>query len=315
MPIPLPTLDDRGFDDLVGEARSLLPALLPDWTDHNPSDPGIALVELLAWLTEMLIFQVDQVPDAHTDRFLALLGRPREPGVALPAAIRAAVLALREPYRAVTPLDHEELVRSAWPAEGGSPVARVHCVPGRDLAATDPATRAAPAPAVVSVLVLPPRSADEPPVPPVPDPALLTDLAAFFEPRRLLGTRLRVAGPRYLPVGIGADLVLAEDADPTSVLTAARAALDGLLDPLTGGPDGTGWPFGRPVWASEVCAVLDGVALVAHVENLTLTCDRPGRLRVDETGAPTGVALEVDELVLATTGGLAGWTADGRPVT
>src|SRR4051794_39165137 len=312
MPIPLPTLDDRSFDDLTAEARARIPALLPEWTDHNPSDPGIVLVELLAWLTEMLLYRVDQVPDAHTERFLALLGAPREPGASLGAATRAAVLALRERYRAVTPLDHEELVRSAWPAQGGAPVARVRCVAGRDLAAADPSARRAPAPASVSVVVVPPRPADAGDGLPEPGPDLLAGLAAFFEPRRLLGTRLHVVGPRYVPVGIGADLVVADDAAPAAVLAGARAALAGFLDPLTGGPEGAGWPFGRPVWVSEIYAVLGGVPLVSYVEGVALTTGDGGRVLTDGSGAPAGIALDVDELVVASADALATWTADGR---
>jgi hypothetical protein len=312
MPIPLPILDDRSYADLTGEARTLIPALLPEWTDHNPSDPGIVLVELLAWLTEMLLYRVDQVPDAHTERFLALLGAPRPPGASLEAATRAAVLALRERYRAVTPLDHEELVRSAWPAQGGTPVARVRCVPGRDLATADPAVRRAPAPASVSVVVVPPRPAGVPAGLPEPEPDLLADLGAFFEPRRLLGVRLHVVGPRYVPVGISADLVVADDAAPAAVLADARAALAGFLDPLAGGPDGAGWPLGRPVWVSEIYAVLTDVPLVSYVEDVGLAPDDRDRVLTDGSGAPIGVALDVDELVVASTDAIALWSADGR---
>src|SRR5205085_984136 len=76
MPIPLPNLDDRTFDDLTLEARALIPGLAPGWTNHNVSDPGITLIELLAWLTEMLLFEVNQVPPGHTEKFLQLLNGP-----------------------------------------------------------------------------------------------------------------------------------------------------------------------------------------------------------------------------------------------
>jgi hypothetical protein len=329
VPIPLPSLDDRTFADLTGEARALIPALLPEWTDHNPSDPGIVLVELFAWLTEMLVYQADQVPDAHVEKFLALLGAPRDPDASLEVATRAAVLGLREHYRAVTPGDHEELVRTAWPAAGGAPVARVRCVPRRDLAAADPAVRAAAAPASVSVVVVPPR-----PDPatdddagntdtgsagtaagrslPTPGETLLTGLAAFFEPRRLLATRLHVVGPRYRPVRVGADVVVRDDAAPEPVLAAARAALADFLDPLDGGPEQTGWPFGRPVWASEVTAVLAAVPLVAYVEDAAVATDDPARVLLDGSGHPTGVALDADELVAADTDGVAVWGTDGK---
>ena len=62
MPIPLPNLDDRTYADLTAQAQALIPALHPAWTNYNPSDPGIVLIELLAWLTEMLMFQVNQIP-------------------------------------------------------------------------------------------------------------------------------------------------------------------------------------------------------------------------------------------------------------
>jgi len=62
MPMKLPNLDDRTYADLMAEAVASIPALYPRWTDHNPSNPGIALVELFAWLTEMLIYPANLVP-------------------------------------------------------------------------------------------------------------------------------------------------------------------------------------------------------------------------------------------------------------
>lgn len=49
-------LADRSFEDLVESARSRLPALAPEWTDYNLHDPGITLVELLAWTAEAQIY-------------------------------------------------------------------------------------------------------------------------------------------------------------------------------------------------------------------------------------------------------------------
>jgi predicted phage baseplate assembly protein len=74
MPLEAPTLDDRRFDEIVAEAKSLIPRYAPEWTDHNESDPGITLVELFAWMTEMLIYRVNQIPERNYRKFLALLG-------------------------------------------------------------------------------------------------------------------------------------------------------------------------------------------------------------------------------------------------
>ena len=83
MSLPVPNLDDRRFQDLVDEAKRMIPRFCPEWTNHNLSDPGIALIELFAWMTEMVLFRVNQVPDAYYTRFLNLVGvEPYPPAAA-----------------------------------------------------------------------------------------------------------------------------------------------------------------------------------------------------------------------------------------
>jgi predicted phage baseplate assembly protein len=72
--LPVPNLDDRKFQDIVDEAKRLIPSFCPEWTNHNLSDPGVALIELFAWMTEMTLFRLNQVPDAFYTRMLNLLG-------------------------------------------------------------------------------------------------------------------------------------------------------------------------------------------------------------------------------------------------
>jgi uncharacterized phage protein gp47/JayE len=74
-----PDLDDRTWQDLVDEARALIPRYAPEWTDHNPSDPGMALVELFAYLVEGLIYRLNRVPEKNLLRFLDLVGVRRAP--------------------------------------------------------------------------------------------------------------------------------------------------------------------------------------------------------------------------------------------
>ena len=68
MSLPVPNLDDRKFQDIVDEAKRLIPTFCPEWTNHNLSDPGVALIELFAWMTEMTLFRLNQVPDAFYTR-------------------------------------------------------------------------------------------------------------------------------------------------------------------------------------------------------------------------------------------------------
>lgn len=80
----LPVIDDRRFDDLVAEARTRIPRYTREWTDFNDGDPGFALVELFAWLGELLLFRMGEAPELNHIKFLELIGIELEP--ARPAA-------------------------------------------------------------------------------------------------------------------------------------------------------------------------------------------------------------------------------------
>jgi len=74
MTLPAPNLDDRRFQDLVDEAKRRIQVRCPTWTDHNVSDPGVTLVEVFAWMTDQLLYRMNQVPDRMYVKFLELLG-------------------------------------------------------------------------------------------------------------------------------------------------------------------------------------------------------------------------------------------------
>lgn len=77
--LPLPNLDDRNFEQLVREARDLIPLIFPEWTDENAHDPGITLLEMLAWHIEMQQYQLNRLTESHERKFLKLLGEsPRD---------------------------------------------------------------------------------------------------------------------------------------------------------------------------------------------------------------------------------------------
>jgi hypothetical protein len=74
MPIRVPSLDDRSFQDLVDEVLARIPAHTPEWTNPVPGDPGRTLVELFAWLTDTLLYRVNLIPERQRLAFLRLLG-------------------------------------------------------------------------------------------------------------------------------------------------------------------------------------------------------------------------------------------------
>ena len=80
MTLPSPNLDDLRFQsDLVDEARKRIINYCPEWTEYNLSDPGITLIELFAWMTELMTYRLNRVPDKNYTKFLEMLGLQRMP--------------------------------------------------------------------------------------------------------------------------------------------------------------------------------------------------------------------------------------------
>jgi hypothetical protein len=76
MALPTVNLDDRTYAQLVEILKSHLPE---EWSDNNPSDNGMALMELVTWLGEMELYRMNRIPRAHRDKFLKLLVDPPVP--------------------------------------------------------------------------------------------------------------------------------------------------------------------------------------------------------------------------------------------
>ncbi|KAB8141606.1 putative baseplate assembly protein [Chloroflexia bacterium SDU3-3] len=118
MPLQVPQLDDRSFEQLVAEARARIPVHTPEWTNFNESDPGITIVELFAFMTENLLYRSNRIPELNHKKFLTLLGiglraaapgqgliavrNERGPLAALPLDVGLEVRAGRVPFRTRT---------------------------------------------------------------------------------------------------------------------------------------------------------------------------------------------------------------------
>ena len=263
MPIPLPILDDRRFDDLTEELRALIPRYCPEWTDHNPSDPGITLIELFAWLGETLIYRLDRLPEASLRQLLALLQPGAEQGSQAVLALedlRANVLReLETPWRAVTADDFEDLVLARFAAS----VARVRCLADTDLdAAPDEQNK----PGHVSLVVVPRSESSTP----AELSTLLYGIFAWLDERRLITCRLHVAPPGQVEVALSSQVVALPGVATGDVEAAVLLRLQTFFAPVDSSGDQAGWPFGKDVYVSEVCAEIEKATGVDHVENLCL---------------------------------------------
>lgn len=160
-------------------------------------------------------------------------------------------LLLRSRGKAVTAQDFEQLASDAAPE-----IARAHCLTART---EDEA-------GLVRVLVVPHVSDDEwgqvrrEDLDPRPD--TVERIRAYLDQRRLVGTRLIVGPPSYVGVTVVVTLTALPEFGSEDVRTDVIRALNGLLHPLRGGSDGTGWPIGRALGTHEITAALARVPSV-----------------------------------------------------
>jgi predicted phage baseplate assembly protein len=179
-------------------------------------------------------------------------------GETVEEAKRRGPLELRSRNRAVTAEDYEQLTRQAAPE-----FARVRCVP----------VVSGPDAGAVRVLVVPAVAAVDGRIPLGrlrPEQAAQERVVRALEERRVVGVRVSVEPPSYVGVRVDARVRGRPDADPDRLEQEATAALFGYFNPLTGGPDGHGWPFGRPVQVGEVYAVLGRVPGIDFVDEAVL---------------------------------------------
>jgi hypothetical protein len=74
-------VDNRTYEQLLSVLKQHIPTA--EWRDHNPSDPGIMLLELLAWLGEMSLYRMNRVPRSHREKFVKLIADPPQPATTL----------------------------------------------------------------------------------------------------------------------------------------------------------------------------------------------------------------------------------------
>ncbi|MEO3974833.1 putative baseplate assembly protein [Streptomyces sp. CAU 1734] len=195
-----------------------------------------------------------------TNPFPASGGTDAEPDAEV---IRRGTGELRSRGRAVAPADYGLLALRA----PGASVARAHGVPG-----LHPDFPGTPLPGVVGVLVVPPG--DDTGRPPVADAATLRAVADFLARAAAPAGVTVVAAPApYRRVAVRARVALDPDLDRAAVLAGAAAAITGYLDPLRGGEDGAGWPFGGVLRHTALVRRLLAADGVLAVSRLSFTVD------------------------------------------
>jgi hypothetical protein len=295
MNLPLPNLDDHSYDDLVQEAIALIPLEYPEWTDHNPTDTGIILIELFAWLTEMILYQINQIPDQNYASFVSLLKGEQwtlpnksaeEKQKQLQIEIRKTLLELRKTYRAVTEEDYKKLILEEWKNSQdftkAESIARVNCLPLRNQNQTNAKGH------ITLVVVKDDDNITS------KETAAYPNLFKFLDQRRLLTTRIHLVAPKYISVNLETTLVIEDGIKPEDVKENAQESLKYYFHPLQSGKywQGKGYPFGRNVYISELYQLLDNLSGVDYIKKLIIHPEE----KKSET-VLTEIRLDDDQLI------------------
>lgn len=82
MPIEIPDIDDRDYQQILNETLARIRVHNPEWNNYNDSDPGITLLQLFAFMGENLLYRANRIPERNRLKFLSLLGIPLQPAEA-----------------------------------------------------------------------------------------------------------------------------------------------------------------------------------------------------------------------------------------
>ena len=176
----------------------------------------------------------------------------------LQEATRETILELRKRYRAVTVQDYEALVMENFQ------VGRVKAFKNKILS---PNSHAIDSVGHISLVVIPKSDQD---IFTSLDSVLQDNIWKFLDSRRLLATRHHIVGPEYVQLTISAELHLEAGWLLEKIESECKKQLSQFFDPLTGGEDGQGWPFGRAVYLSEIYQQLDQIEGVDYVQEVKL---------------------------------------------
>jgi len=267
MSLPIQNLD-IDFEELLKEAKSLIPIYAPEWTNHNPSDPGITLVELFAWLCEMMIYRINQVPENNYLRFLNLLGIQLNNGEELATGIRRGVKQLSECTRAVTAKDYELLAYNALMEKPGMKEAypdltvRTICYTNRDLEnrKTDEDEKFGH----VSIILI---TKTQNQMKFLQEPYDLRQyVKQYLSERKLITNRVHVVDPDYQEVRINMQIAAKDE----KLANTVKEVIEKYLDPITGGTDKKGWTLGRNLYSSDLYYLVEGITGIDHVIRIEL---------------------------------------------
>lgn len=175
---------------------------------------------------------------------------------------------LKDPTRTVTSDDFERLARET----PGLRIARAAVLPHYH-----PLYPCIDMPGAVTVVVVPYILPATHPFVPIPSAGFLQTVKKHLYVLRLVTTNLHVIAPVFVEIRVTADVGIKPRTSANLAREKIAQALDDFLNPTYGGVDKTGWPFGRPVYKSEIYQAIGAVPGVSCVNRVTIAANGPFR--------------------------------------
>ncbi len=315
MPVTYPDLSTRNYQDILDEMISSIPRYSEKWTNFNPSDPGITILEILAWIFDAHLYTINQIPDESYINFVRLIaGVKEEEAGSLLEKLRsdpnsdryhiefleflrkieydkkadtqvidyhelkaASLRFLNSTYRAVTEDNFAALAIEATLYRTEGPVVKraiVHGYPDGK----------------VEIIIISDSHKNY--------NKLKKIVQDYLEPRRLICTRIVVMEPAYssLKIEIDAACRPGSEAAKEKIKRDIEKNIVEFLDPVNGGEDKKGWPYGRPVSIYELFHIIEEIGGVDHSVRIVLD-DRPGLTikKIDGLIDPVEISIRISE--------------------
>ncbi len=288
MQIQFPDLANRTYKDILDEMISTIPKYSEKWTNYNPSDPGIMILETLAWIFDATFYRIDRIPeesyinfikliagaggeevdkqleilkkDPNSDRyhieileFLKEIEESKKRGQINRNIIEMKAAALRfinSNYRAITEEDFRALAIEATEKnhENDPRVKRVEINKGHE--------------GKIDITIISDQldKYDK----------LKKIVKDYLEPRKLLCTKINVTEPDYSPVSIYIEVACLSHTRQDITADRIKKNILEFLDPLKGGDDKKGWVYGRTLTVFELYHTVEETEGVDHARSVIM---------------------------------------------
>lgn len=313
MPVRLPDLYKRSYEEISDEMLASIPKYTSKWTNHNPSDPGITILELLSWIAETTLYRINRVPEESYINFLRFvtgasstneidrLLREKDLDLShkkileflkeiedgnkktMPEIKAASLNFLKSRYRAVTEEDFRELAIEATVLNTGEKARVKRAIIDKSVQEEK----------VVVIVVSDMRDKyDE----------LIEQVKNYLTPRKLIGTIIEVNQPVYTGVEINIKFVRQsharierkiDDRVVDEVKENIIKRVGDYLDPFKGGPEKKGWPYKRPLTKYEIVQIVEETNGVERAASVVF--DDDDELMIKEIGGLVDPSIKVEE--------------------